>query len=244
MSSKAAAKKEDVAPAIRQASAAMTPLEMLNAAIERGDGLEKLEKLMDLNDRYEKAQAKREFLEAKAAFKANAPTITKDLTNKQYDSKYSSIGNVVNVMNEALSKVGLDARWDYEQTDKSIKVTCILSHLRGHSESVSLAGPPDVSGAKNPIQQIKSTTTYLKLATFEAVTGIASKEGNTDDDGNGTAKGFISEAQCQEILDLIGEVGADTRRFCAHFGIDGVAKLPADKYKRAVDALTAKRGKS
>ena len=65
---------------ITQTPVAITPMEMLNSAITRGDSLDKLERLMDLNDRWEKAQAKKAFIEAKAAFKASAPVVTKDKT--------------------------------------------------------------------------------------------------------------------------------------------------------------------
>lgn len=225
----------------QRSSAALTPMEMLNAAMERGDAIEKLERLMDLNDRWEKAQAKKAFLEAKAAFKAEAPVIAKDKENKQYGSRYSSIGNVVNKTNEVLSKFGLDARWEYDQSD-SIKVTCILSHLQGHSENVSLKAPPDTSGQKNPIQQIKSTTTYLKLATFEAVTGIATEEGSADDDGNGAGGGFISSEQESELRELIEAKQAEIPKFCAYFKIDKLGDLKASDFQRAMTALKKRSG--
>ena len=241
---KAVARKEETGSGMEvvphRSSGAMTPMEMLNAAMERGDGIDKLERLMDLNDRWEKAQAKRAFLEAKAAFKAEAPTITKDRNNAQYGSRYSSIGNVVNKTNEVLSKFGLDARWEYDQAEK-VKVTCILSHVQGHSESVSLSAPPDTSGAKNPIQQIKSTTTYLKLATFEAVTGIATEEGNANDDGNGAGGGFISAEQESELRDLIEAKQAEIPKFCAYFKIEKLGDLKASDFQRAMTALK-KRG--
>jgi hypothetical protein len=221
---------------------AITPMEMLNAAVTRGDAIEKLTQLMDLNDRWEAAQAKKAYILAKSAFKANAPTVFKDMENKQYKSTYSSIGNVVNTINAALSKYELDASWDYEQTESGIKVTCILTHSQGHSTSVSLSGPPDTSGSKNPIQQIKSTTTYLKLATFEAVTGIASKEGNKDDDGNSAGSEPISEEQAKRILDLIDETESSAAQFCKYFKIAAVAALPADKFDAAIKALEKKRG--
>lgn len=241
--SKAVAKQTEATGSVVKArsSGVMTPMEMLNAAMERGDSIELLERLMNLNERWEKAQAKKAFLEAKAAFKAEAPTITKDKENKQYNSRYSSIGNVVNKVNEVLSKFGLDARWDYDQqSEKGVKVTCILSHVQGHSESVSLAAPPDTSGAKNPIQQIKSTTTYLKLATFEAVTGIATEEGNKDDDGNGAGTAYISEEQEAKIRDLIEEKGAEIPAFCAYFKIPKLGDLKASDFDRAITALNKK----
>jgi hypothetical protein len=121
-----------------------------------------------------------------------------------------------------------------------VKVTCILSHVQGHSESVSLAAPPDVSGAKNPIQQIKSTTTYLKLATFEAVTGIATEEGNKDDDGNGAGTAYITEEQEAKIRDLIEEKSAEIPAFCNYFKIAKLGDLRASDFERAITALNKK----
>lgn len=202
--------------------------------------MERVNQAFDFYQRVRAEEASRAFLEAKVAFKAVAPAITKDKTNKQYDSTYASIGNVVNKGNEALSKHGLDASWDIDQT-AGIKVTCILKHVLGHSERVSLTGPPDVSGAKNPLQQIKSTLTYLKLATFEAVTGIATKEGNVDDDGNASGMAPTVSAEQLEILQTkIKAVGADTKRFCIHMKVPALGAIKAGDYERAIEALEAK----
>jgi hypothetical protein len=225
----------------RNTPAAMTPMEMLNSAIARGDSLDKLERLMDLNDRWERSQAKKAFIEAKAAFKANAPAIAKDKTNTQYKSKYASIGNVVNTVNEALSKHGLDADWQFDQSS-GIKVTCTLTHVAGHSESVSLVGTPDASGSKNPLQQIKSTLTYLKLATFEAVTGIATREGNLDDDGNASgASGCITDAQADELLALIQDSGSNPSSFLKIAGAETVSDILAKDFEGLKKVLLAKK---
>ena len=221
----------------------MTPMEMLNAAIERGDSLDRLERLMDLNDRWEKAQAKKAFLEAKARFKASAPTILKDKDNKQYGSKYASIGNVVNTINEALAQHALDADWDFDQSDNRIKVTCTLRHVQGHEESRSLFGPPDTSGQKNPLQQIKSTLTYLKLATFEAVTGIATKEGNVDDDGNSAGNKVISDEQAEELRTLITATKTQLDKFLEVAKAESVSDVLAKDFTRLKQFLVAKQRK-
>lgn len=207
-----------------------------NASVERAN------QAFDFFQKVQAEQARRAFIEAKAAFKATAPTILKDMENKQYKSRYSSIGNVVNTLTEALSKHGFDAKWEFDQGNASISVTCILTHREGHSERVTLAGPPDTSGQKNPIQQIKSTTTYLKLATFEAVTGIASKEGNADDDGNGAGNdGPITDEQVNELIALADEVGANKMLFCKFYKIESFADIRASKFEDAKKALNAKR---
>lgn len=185
-------------------SCAVTPMDMLKMAVSQGADLDKLEKLMELQSKWEANEAKKAFVAAMAEFKACSLVITKDKTNTQFSSKYSSIGNLVNTANESLSKFGLSARWDIDQVN-GIRVTCILTHRMGHSEQCSMTGPADTSGKKNPLQEIKSTITYLKISTFEAITGIASSEGNADDDGNGSGEhgGKMDESLLADYLSAI-----------------------------------------
>jgi hypothetical protein len=88
----------------------------------------------------------------------------------------------------ALSKHGFSYSWATRQERDGrsivwIEVTCTLKHRLGHSESVTLGGPPDISGNKNPIQQVVSTVTYLERHTLKAITGVSEK--GEDDDGQG-----------------------------------------------------------
>lgn len=209
----------------------ITPMHMLQMAVEKGADLEYLQKLMDLQERWEANQARKAFNAALAAFKKNPPVVVKDMLNKQYGSKYSSLGNLVNVVNAALGEHGLSASWDVVSGDV-IKVTCILEHIDGHKKCVTIEGPRDVSGSKNTLQQIRSTLTYLKGDTFEAVTGIASKVGNTDDDGNGAGKkedapeGYdawhadmtaLADEGTEKLTAAWGKSSADYRRYVVKF---------------------------
>lgn len=179
----AVAKQVETAPPAAQSAHIYSLVERI--MMDKEIPVERAHQAWEFYQKVEAEHARKAYLEAKAAFKANAPVIVKDKQNKQFnDSAYASIGNVVNTSNEVLARFGLDASWEFEQSDR-IKVTCVLRHVQGHAERVTLSAPPDASGSKNPLQQIKSTITYLKLSTFEAVTGIATSEGNLDDDGNG-----------------------------------------------------------
>jgi hypothetical protein len=161
------------------------PLAMAMQAMKAGMSIADMRGMLDLQKDWEANEARKAYVDAVAAFKLNPPTVYKDKDNLQYKSRYTSIGNLVNTVNTALSQHGLSANWTIDQTDQ-IKVTCTLTHRLGHSDSCSMKGPADTTGAKNALQQIKSTATYLKLATYEAITGIASSDGNADDDGNGS----------------------------------------------------------
>lgn len=170
---------------------------MMMVAVQSGN-LESLDKLMALKERHEANEAKKAFNAAVAAFKSEAITVTKDKDNNQYKSKYTSLGNLVSTVSPYLSKHGLSADWDIDQS-QGIKVTCTLSHALGHSKSVSFTAPPDKSGAKNVIQEIKSTITYAKAVTFESVCGLASTDANMDDDGN-ASRAKQTKAQPKEKL--------------------------------------------
>jgi hypothetical protein len=158
------------------------------AALRQDFDVQKLQALLAVKREFEADEARKAFVAAKADFKAEDIVIGKDKANTQYDSRYTSLGNLVNTVRPFLSKHGLTADWDQTQTD-GLVVTCRLSHKLGHSESSSFKVPPDTSGAKNPIQQIKSAITYARAVTFEAVCGLAATDANNDDDGNGAHDG-------------------------------------------------------
>lgn len=188
----------DSMPAIREQPLAISTanpyLAMIDKFMDSGKPISELSELLALKKEWEADEARKAFHAAVADFKKNPPVVYKDKKNLQYDSQYTSIGNMVNTVNAAMAPHGLSADWDIDQADpKNIIVTCTLSHAMGHSKSVAMSGAPDTTGEKNTLQQTKSTVTYLKLATFEAVTGVASQEGNLDDDGNGAGRGHTEE---------------------------------------------------
>jgi hypothetical protein len=219
-----------------------SPAAMIAMAVQQGTDLTQLERLLDLQIRYEANEAKKAYTQAMADFKADPPDIYKDKTNKQYNSKYSSIDALVNPTIPQLSKYGLSHRWDYPQgTDGKVSVSCILTHSMGHSETVTMTGPVDASGSKNPIQQIKSAMTYLKIATFEAVTGLVSREANLNDDGNGAGTGFITPEMVKELNDLITNTEASLEGFLKYMAVEKIEEIPLGSYGKAKAAFEAKK---
>lgn len=223
----------------------MSPMQQMQQAKQMGLSVPEMKEMMDLQIQYESNEARKAFHLAMAKFKENPPTVYKDMINLQYNSGYVSIGNMVNSVNTAMGPFGLNARWEYPESndEKIMIVTCILSHAGGHEEKVTLPGPLDISGSKNPLQARKSTRTYLKLETFEAVTGTASIVGNLDDDGNGGAIEVITADQLTVLNDLIIEVKAEKDNFLKFLKVDVLDNLPSSKYAGALNALEAKRAK-
>lgn len=168
--------------------AANSPMGMMLAALNQGAQLEQIEKMMDLQDRWQKGEAKKAYDTAFAAFKAEAVKIVKGrkVTDGPLKNKsYAELHDVVNAVTPALSKHGLSSSWKLTRDEKDwMEVTCYLRHVGGHEESVSMGGPPDAGGAKNAIQARASTKTYLERYTLKAITGLSEQ----DDDMDGTAE--------------------------------------------------------
>lgn len=175
----------------------ITPMQMLSMAVSQGADLEKLTKLMDLQERWEKNEARKAYHRAFSEFKAEAVDVVRNklVTDGPLKGKsYAELNAVVDTVTPALSRHGLSASWRISKDEKDwLEVTCTITHELGHSESVSMGAGPDVGGAKNSIQARASTVTYLERYTLMAATGLAAK--NQDDDGNAVGKVGLTPSQ-------------------------------------------------
>ena len=234
------------------AVAGHSPADMMALAMTKGMDLDKLEKMLELQERWEANEAKKAFFDAVANFKESAPVVKKDKFNAFFKSWYTSLGNLLDTYNPVLGRNGLSISFPTPaQTDSSMTVECRLSHRLGHNESVSMTAPIDkaaigkASGerSRNAIQDIKSTFTYLRSATAEAILGVTGTEAGQDDDGNGTGTQYINEKQAVDIGKIINEKNVDKVKFLAYMGIDVVEHIPAKEYGKAMGALKVAKGK-
>jgi len=160
-----------------------TPMQMLAIAVQQGADMAKLEKLMELQERWEKNQARKAYVAAMAAFKANPPTIVKNKhvsyelkTGGRTSYNHATHDEVTNKIIVALAPHGLSHNWTVRQENNMIFVRCTLTHELGHSDYAELCGPPDTSGTKSAIQAVASTVTLLQRYTLISVTGLTSEE--------------------------------------------------------------------
>lgn len=214
------------------------------AASDPSFDVAKLEKLLEVKERWEANEARKAFVAALNAFKAQPPEIVKNREiqhNGKHIAYYAGLDQVSETIGKALAQHGLSHRWDTEQKDGGlIRVTCILTHTLGHSERTTLQAAPDATGAKNGVQAIGSTVTYLQRYTLLAATGMATFE--QDDDGKSAEPPApISAEQKDAIIALIKETGADTQKFLQYMGVASLDELPAEKYVKAITALGAKK---
>jgi len=228
------------------AKADITPMDMLNMAVQQNADLDKLEKLMALQERWEANEAKKAYVRAMTEFKANPPELFKNKHVRYETSKgvteysHPSLDHVANTLAEAMSKHGLSFTWETEQGEGGlIKVSCIITHEQGHSERVSLQSSPDQSGGKNNIQAVGSAVKYLQRYTLEAAAGVATKD-RTDDDGQAAEPvEFITEEQVNTLHSSATETGTlkGFEKWLKTIKIDSIGQIRADKYEYCLERL-------
>ena len=155
----------------------VNPMHLMQIAVESDAGLDKLEKLMALQERYEANQAKKYFYEAMANFQRMCPDIKK--LKKGHNYMYAPLGDIMAQIREPLFECGLSIRFEQDHS-KGITVTCIVTHKGGHSEKTTMTGGADSSGSKNAIQAIGSTVTYLQRYTVIGALGITTADADID----------------------------------------------------------------
>lgn len=223
-----------------RATSAVTPMEMINTAIERGADVDQLTKLMDLQERWEKTEARKLFVAAMSEFQQACPTIDKTL--KAHNSTYAGLAETLEQIRELMSKCGLSHSWKTEQAEGQISVTCCVTHTAGHQECTTMSAGADTSGSKNNIQAIGSTVKYLQRYTLFSILGLASKE--HDDDGKAAGLGAsITEEQEATLSAKMRETETDKARFLKAYNIETLADLPASKFNDAMSKLARKAAK-
>jgi hypothetical protein len=213
---------------------------------------ELIEKMMALQERNDANEARKLYVAAMAAFKANPPAIEKDKT-VEYDvgsstTKYShaSLANAAEKINKALSAHQLSASWKTTQDNGNITVTCSITHAAGHSESTGLTAGPDKTGSKNSIQAIGSTISYLQRYTLLALTGLAAHDMDTDGITTKSEPEFITEAQQKQLTkDLKHIYGSDSSMFFEWIGVETVDTILASDMPKIKKGLgTARKAKT
>lgn len=212
---------------IQHEESTTTPTNLLQIAVEKGASVEQLEKLITLHERWDRENARKDYCAARAKFQGACPTIKKDREVAYGNTKYqyATLSGITSQVRDTLESCGLTYRWEIkDRQDGGIEVTCILSHISGHSESNTMSAAPDDSGAKNDIQQRGSTVSYLQRYTLIGALGIASAV--EDDDGGST--GATNVETLRRHNELVRE----------HFDTIAAIKLgiATDNYDSAVEA--------
>lgn len=183
------------------------PMSILALAVANGRDPAVLEKIMDLQERYERNIAEGKYNAAMANCQRAMPTTIKaSQENKHTQSMYADLADVAKVMKPIYTLYGFSLSFGEDQLNKrpeDVGVYCDVRHSGGFTVRHRGDFPLDTAGFKGganktAIQGKGSTLTYgrryLTLMAFDIAVG--------DDDGNAPLV-FVTAEQILELNDLI-----------------------------------------
>lgn len=212
------------------------------AARDPSVDIDKLQRLMDMQERIMERNAKAAYAAALSAMQPELPVIVErgkiDIGRGKPQS-YALWEDINETIKPILARHGFGLSFRTGQEDGKVVVTGILSHRDGHSERTTMLLPVDASGSKNAVQAVGSSTSYGKRYTASALLNLTSR--GEDDDGQKAGIGAtVNQDQIGELTALIESVGADKAKFLRFFKIEQLAELPSKRYQEAVNMLNAK----
>lgn len=200
--------------------------------------MDKLERMLAMQERIVAEGAKAAFAAAFAAASAEFPSIP--LNGKGDKSKpYALLKDIMGMTRPVLSRHGLALSFAVNSEGAAVRVTAELMHIDGHTKTTSIELPKDQSGSKNAVQAVGSSQTYGQRYTAQAILGLSLGD-DTEDDGRATGGGRIGADEFFDLNNLIEQAGADLVKFCAFLGVPDLETLPAARYPQAVAALRKK----
>lgn len=240
----------DTAPAVSQAAAIISVIE--RAATNPNVDIDKMERLLEMQERIMDREARVEFTSALATMQPRLPVITEkgriEVPAKDGKTGHSTPFARWEDINDAIRP--LLAEYGFALTfrtgvaaDGKINVTGVLSHRAGHSEETTVTLTHDSSGSKNAVQAVGSSYSYGKRYSAIALLNITSR-GEDDDGVKAGAPPVITDEQADTIRDLIGSTGTKISAFLEYIDAPSVADIPAAKFQAAMKALLAKQQKA
>lgn len=160
----------------------LNPGQLLTLAVNQNLDIEKLERLMDLQKRWESDQNRKNFFEALAKFQSEVPELrkSKSVSFKEVKYNYAPLADITRQIKDTCRDCGLSYRWEIADTKEELKVTCLVTHTDGHTERTTMTASPDDSGSKNKIQARGSAIEYLKRYTLIGALGLSTSDSDID----------------------------------------------------------------
>lgn len=225
------------------------PAQLVELALRNNQGIEVIERMVALQERWEAKEARKAYADAMAQFQGLLPEIVKrkqvffEGKNGKADTNYfyAPLADIMAQIKEPMEICGLHVSYGHRFLEGGLlEVTAKVTHRLGHTETTSIPSALDTSGNKSGVQQIGSTITFLSRYAVCGLLGIST----ADEDMDGRlAADTITPAQATALKARIGALGAREDKFCQALSISDINSMPISKYSQADTFLTQREVK-
>lgn len=241
---------------IVQAEQPTMAMQILALAQNPDFDVDKLGKLIELQNAEMKRQSEVAFSQAFAQMQAEIPTIIEDKSGEK--SSYATLETIVDITRPILNRHGFSVTFDIKttiqetpvKTDKGgyiflgfARVVAVLRHELGFSINTETVIPFDFSGSKNSntAQAQGSAISYGKRYAYCSLLNITTR--NCDDDANMLSHSFqvkitVPQAkQLQSLYDNLADKAGFDNYLMTQFSSTDLANIPKGAYNMVLSQL-------
>lgn len=126
------------------------------AALNPDVDIDKMERLLQMQERVMDRQAMMAYNAAMAAMQTELPSIEE--RGQTNNGCYATLEDIVDTVRPIMQKHGFAVSFRIQTQERGIEVIGVLMHKDGHREETSMVLPADMSGNKNAVQAFGSST--------------------------------------------------------------------------------------
>lgn len=196
--------------------------------------MEKLERLMALQERMEAKTAREAFNSSFAEMQCEMPSVEKRTENTHTKKKYADLDDINFAVRPVMAKFGFGVSFKIVNQAAGVTVTGILMHKGGHREETSMILPLDTGAGRSAVQSVGSTTTYGKRYVMCALLNITSGDDNDNDGYVDDAPQLVTPAQARQVQTLLDKCSETV-----HANFEKMYGDPGQIAKSAFDGVIA-----
>lgn len=214
------------------------------AAKDPSINVDKLERLLAIQERLQADQRKTAFFAALSELEAELPQITKAGTildrGGAVRNKFAKIEDIDVAIRPLCKKHGFAFSFDSTPpTPAGATYTCTMSHREGHSETKQITLPIDTGGGRSNVQSVGSTTSYARRYLLTMHLHLITRD--EDDDGISGGK-RVTQEQAMQLKAALAQVNGSEARFLNWAAAASFEDIPAANFDRCISFIEAKRG--
>lgn len=227
----------------------LTPMQMAYQLAAQGVDPATVREMLSFGKELERDAAEKAFDQAMAAAQGEITVIATNMVNPQTRSRYVDYAKLDRALRPIYHRHGFALSFNDGEIARPewVRIECYVSHVSGHTRIYHKDMPADGKGAKGndvmtKTHAVGAAQSYAMRYLLRMIFNVA--VGEEDRDGNPPSAGGepITEAQRDELLALIEEVGGSAEIFCRYYKVQAVPELPANMFDRAKSALLKKKG--
>jgi len=163
------------------------PMQIISAAVSNGAQVSDMKELFEMHKEWERNEATKAYNAAMANAQANMPAILKTKINRQTNSRYADLGDIIKLIKPVYTDNGFSLSFNEGKADidTEIRVIGICSHKAGHSETFFTDLPVDDAGIKGNVNKTgvhgkASTISYGQRYLTKMIFNLALDEEDDD----------------------------------------------------------------